>query len=180
MTLRVAEDLNKKARLQVSTPYGIRLPEHALSFLRTTLPQLVRNAIAHGIESAEERLKKGKPLEGTIHCAVDVADDGALTVQIQDDGAGLAPAKLRAAMLAKGLISAREAERMSDQEVVSRMFEPGFSQQDDVNLHAGRGEGLAVVREAIAAVGARMRISSRPERYTRFTIRLEKEHWQCV
>lgn len=180
MTLRVAEDLNKKARLHVSAPTGISLPAAALDFLRSTLPQLVRNAVAHGIEPVEERLKKGKPGEGIINCSVNIEDDGSLNVQVHDDGAGLSAERLRQSMLARGLLSPTEAACLSDEQIVAKMFEPDFSALDEANLHAGRGEGLAVVKEAVSAIGGRMRISSRPETYTRFSMRLGKESWQCA
>lgn len=180
MTLRVAEDLNKKARLHISAPSGISLPETALKFLRATLPQLVRNAVAHGIEPVAERLKKGKPGEGMINCTVDIADDGTLTIQVHDDGAGLSPVRLRQSMLARDLLSTEEAAGLSDEQIVAKMFEPGFSALDEANIHAGRGDGLAVVKEALHAIGGRLRISSRPETYTRFSMHINKESWQCA
>lgn len=180
MTLRIAQDLNKKARLHVVAPPEVRLPEGTLAFLRSALPQLVRNAVAHGIEPAAERQKKGKPDEGRITCTIDIDAAGKLLVAVHDDGCGLSPAQLRATFSARGLMSAEEAARLSDQEVIAKIFEPGFSALDHAHAHAGRGEGLSVVRAALRDIGGRLRVASQPEVYTRFAMHLEKECWQCA
>lgn len=181
LTVRVAHDLNKKARLKVQAPTGVSLPASILGFLRTTLPQLVRNAVAHGIEPGEERQRLGKPAEGHITCTIDIDDEGDLHVAVQDDGRGLSPAVLRQALVSRGLIDAEALAAMSDQQVVSAMlFEPGFSSLDEAHIHAGRGDGLAVVKEEVNKFGGKLNIASRPERYTRFSVRLNKESWQCA
>lgn len=178
LTLHVAEALNKKARLHISAPNGLHLPESVLGLLRTTLPQLVRNAIAHGIEPSEERMRKGKPAEGLIACAIDLDDNGALQIAVHDDGHGLSPQRLRQLLLERGLIDAGQATSLSDQEIIAHIFEPGFSQLDAAHEHAGRGDGLGVVKRTLQEIGGRLRISSRPESYTRFVMELRREAWQ--
>lgn len=180
LTLRVANDLGKKAKIQFTAPTGISLPASLLDFLRSTLPQLVRNAVAHGIEPAEQRQSKGKPHEGVIHCRIEIEDDGALHVTVEDDGCGLSPQALRQSLVEKGVATAEEVAAMSDKQVVAMIFEPGFSALEEAGLHAGRGDGLSVVKEAVARWGGKLRIASQPSNFTRFILRLEKESWQCA
>lgn len=177
LALRVAADLDKQVRLEWQAP-DIELPPPLLGGLRELLPQLLRNAVAHGIESAEERLRSGKPAAGTIRCSLELGADGRLVVAVEDDGRGLDPHVLRQQAIAKGLKSALEVAQMSDEEVAGLIFLPGFSSLDAAGLHAGRGDGLGVVKEVAERLGARLRISSRPHCYTRFAIFFRDARWQ--
>ncbi|MBS1198645.1 MAG: cheA, partial [Proteobacteria bacterium] len=180
LTLRVASDLGKKAKINISAPTGVSLPASLLDFLRSTLPQLVRNAVAHGIEPVEQRQSRGKPHEGAIHCRIEIEDDGALHVSVEDDGAGISPQVLRRSIVDKGMVTATQAAAMTDKQVIAMIFEPGFSALDEAGIHAGRGDGLSVVKEAVLRWGGKLRISSQPNLFTRFILRLEKESWQCA
>lgn len=170
-----------------------------MSALREALPQLIRNAVAHGIEAREERQRSGKPEEGLIRCSVDVGTEGQLIIAVEDDGRGIDPHRLRECVIAKGLKTADEVATMSDEDVVALIFTPGFSSFDDLHdalsvddsqvsangasrlaqssVHAGRGEGLSVVKEVAERLGARLQISSRPERYTRFALLMRDNRW---
>lgn len=198
LTLRVASELNKKVRFEARLP-DTELPISLVSALREALPQLIRNAVAHGIEACEERQRSGKPEEGLIRCSVDVGTEGQLIIAVEDDGRGIDPHRLRECVIAKGLKTADEVATMSDEDVVALIFTPGFSSFDDLHdalslddgqvsangasrlaqssVHAGRGEGLSVVKEVAERLGARLQISSRPERYTRFALLMRDNRW---
>jgi two-component system, chemotaxis family, sensor kinase CheA len=141
--------------------------------LAEALPQLIRNAVLHGIEPADERIRLGKPDAGTIRVEINLAEDGVLIVSVRDDGCGLSPQRLRETIVARGFKSADAVAAMSDDEVVATIFESGFSSLDEANLHGGRGEGLALVRERLAAAGARLRIFSQPDVYTQILFQLK-------
>ena len=191
LTLRVASDLNKKVRFEAQLPEG-ELPRPLVSALREALPQLIRNAVAHGIEACEDRVRSGKPEEGVIRCSVDVGAEGQLIIAVEDDGGGIDPHRLRQSVIAKGMKSAEEVATMSDEDVVALIFTPGFSSFNDADttgakaglersslqsVHAGRGEGLSVVKEVAERLGARLQISSRPQRYTRFALLMRDNRW---
>lgn len=197
LTLRVASELNKKVRFEARLPDN-ELPVSLVSALREALPQLIRNAVAHGIEAPEERLSSGKPEEGVICCSVDVGPEGQLIIAVEDDGRGIDPHRLRQSVIEKGLKSADEVATMSDEDVVALIFTPGFSSFDELNtllasggyeaqvgfdqdaassVHAGRGEGLSVVKAVAERLGARLQISSSPQRYTRFALLMRDNRW---
>ena len=167
-TLRIANDLSKKVRFETSLS-GTSLPRKLIDGLRELLPQLVRNAVAHGIEPLEERLRSGKPEEGLIRFSLETGASGELTIALEDDGCGLDPDVLRQSVLDKGIRPPEEVATMSDQDAVAMIFSPGFSTLGEVGIHAGRGDGLSVVKTLAERLGARLQISSRPHKFTRFS-----------
>jgi chemotaxis protein histidine kinase CheA len=176
LTLRVAEDLNKKVRFETRLQTE-ELPAPLLRALREALPQLVRNAVAHGIEPVTTRLDAGKPEAGTIRLTLDVNEAGQLVVSVEDDGGGIDPVALRQRVIEKGMKTPQEVAGMSDEEIAALMFAPGFSVLEEAGTHAGRGDGLAVVKEIAERFGARLQISSRPAKYTRFSLLFGDNRW---
>lgn len=166
LTEAVAQDLHKQARFVVQTLVD-PLPEDVEAALRTVLPQMIRNAVAHGIELPEERLRLGKDRVGEVRLAVEREPGGGIVVTVSDDGGGIALARLREKAAARG--DARSTA--SDQELIQLIFDPELSTAEQVSEHAGRGVGLALVREKLVAMGARLRVSTSPGQYTRFTLR---------
>jgi signal transduction histidine kinase len=163
LTETVARDTGKQARLVVQGDLPA-LPPQSLEVLQTVLPQLVRNAVVHGIEAPAERARAGKAPAGEVRLALTRAEDGTLVVTLSDDGAGIPLERLRARAAARG------GEAPSEQELINLIFEPHVSTAEQVSEHAGRGVGLALVREKLAAIGARLRVSTAPGQYTRFTL----------
>ena len=171
--LQVAEDLNKKVRFEVAVPRLDKVPPDVASILQQAVPQLIRNAIAHGIESPEEREQLGKPAAGLIRVEITSEADGTLTMAIHDDGRGISAVHLRTVLVARNLFTPEEVSAMSDDQVIAMLFEPGFSSLDQAHLHAGRGDGLGVVKEALRKLDGRLRISSRVNSHTRFIMQLK-------
>lgn len=173
LALQVAEDLNKKVRFEVAVPHFEQVPAQIANILQQAVPQLIRNAIAHGIESPEERQQLGKPATGLIRVEITSEADGTLIMAIHDDGRGISAAHLRTVLIARNLFTPEAVSEMSDDQVIAMLFEPGFSSLDQANLHAGRGEGLGVVKEALRKLDGRLRISSRVNSHTRFIMQLK-------
>ena len=171
--LRVAEDLNKKVRFEVAVPRLDKVPPRIASILQQAVPQLIRNAIAHGIESPEERQQLGKPMAGLIRVEITGEADGTLTMAIHDDGRGISVGHLRTVLVARNLFTPEEVSEMSDDQIIAMLFEPGFSSLDQAHLHAGRGDGLGVVKEVLRKIDGRLRISSRVNSHTRFIMQLK-------
>jgi two-component system chemotaxis sensor kinase CheA len=122
--------------------------------------QLVRNAVAHGIEPPEARASLGKPPSGTI--ALSARKLGSrLTIRIEDDGAGVDVADVRGRALEAGLVTQAIAEAADDDTLLSLLFVPGFSTRESTDLLAGRGIGLDIARSAVQRMGGAIRLSSR-------------------
>ena len=123
--------------------------------------QLVRNAVAHGIEPPQERKAMGKPQAGTISL-VSRKFGSRLAVTIQDDGAGVDITRLRVQCVEAGLVAPDIAEAADDDTLLSLLFWPGFSTRETTDLLAGRGIGLDIARSAIQRLGGAIRLASRP------------------
>ncbi len=164
---KTAAELAKKAKLEV---HGEDNEVDVKVFDRMVAPieHILRNAISHGIEKPLERLNKGKPETGTIR--IDISRDGSdVLLRISDDGSGINIDKVRARALELGLM--QPDDKLSDEEIVQFILEPGFSTAEQVTQVSGRGVGLDVVSSHIKQLGGTLQISSGPEG-TVFTARL--------
>ena len=133
--------------------------------------QLLRNAVAHGVERPEERLARGKPAAAVV--TIRARQDGNLLVlEVSDDGRGIDTARLRDRLVATGQWSAPRAELASEQEVLDALLGTGVSVRGDADELAGRGIGIGLVRETVARLGGEVTVSSFPGRGTTFALRL--------
>ncbi|MDF3031286.1 MAG: chemotaxis protein CheA [Moraxellaceae bacterium] len=166
----LARSLGKQARLDIA---GLDVPvdRDILEKLDAPLGHLMRNAVDHGIEMPEARQAAGKPAEGVVRLEAWHAG-GVLHVAVQDDGAGIAPERLRAAIVARRLADAGTAARMSDAELLEFLFLPGFSLREAVTTISGRGVGLDAVQEMVRQVRGTVRVVSQPGQCTRFLLQL--------
>jgi chemotaxis protein histidine kinase CheA len=122
--------------------------------------QLVRNAVAHGIEPPEARTSRLKPPSGTVSLHARKVGNR-LRIAIADDGAGVDVGEVRDRAVALGVVTAAIAETMDDDALLSLLFLPGFSTRESSDLLSGRGIGLDVVRSGIQRMGGTVRLSSR-------------------
>lgn len=169
----LAGELGREISIERTTMPLSEMPAALDLLLREAAPQLIRNAIVHGLETPDERRQLGKPANGLIRMVVARDEPGKLRFSIEDDGRGLSAARLRPLIAERGLMSPARLAAASDEEILATLFEPGFSSLDGVHLHAGRGDGLAVVKDVVQRIGGRLRISTRPGRYTCFTVQIE-------
>ncbi|MDO9150242.1 MAG: Hpt domain-containing protein [Methylotenera sp.] len=153
---QTARELNKRVEMTIEGE-AIELDRGVLDKMGAPLEHLLRNAVAHGLESAAERVKLGKSEVGHIKLKVSLENDE-ITLVITDDGAGVNLAKVKQKAIEKGLFSADQ--EVSDQALMTIIFEPGFSTADNVSQIAGRGVGLDAVRSDIAALGGRIDVSN--------------------
>jgi signal transduction histidine kinase len=170
LALAVACDLGKRVRFETALAHLEDLPAPIRRLLREGLPQLVRNAVAHGIEAESERLGAGKPAEGVVRVELNRTDPQSIELVVSDDGRGIDLARLRTRMIATGRRTAQEVAAMSDKEIIASIFEPGMTTETAAHAHAGRGVGLDLVMALVRSSGARLRVASTPNAFTRFTL----------
>lgn len=162
---RVAQSMHKQVRLTASVDEE-ELPAAVAQVLRETLPQLVRNAVVHGIESPAERESLGKPPVGELRLEIVRGAGGQIEVALSDDGRGIAVAQVRE----RAAALRHDAARMTDTQLLGLIFDPSFSTASEVTEHAGRGDGLALVRQLAERAGAKLRVMTQPSAYTRFIL----------
>lgn len=164
----VAEITGKSVRL-VTDGENTEVDKTVIDHLTDPLTHMIRNAIDHGIETPEVRLKNGKPEEGTIHLSA-AHRSGRIVIEIKDDGAGIDRTHLRTIAEERGITPPDAV--LSDDEVDNLIFHPGFSTAKQVSNVSGRGVGMDVVRKSINALGGRISISSIEGQGSTFTMSL--------
>ncbi len=170
MVRDAAKLCNKQVHLVISGE-DTDLDKGLLDAIAEPLTHIVRNAVSHGIETPKERELAGKNPAGTIRLnAYHQANQ--LIVEVNDDGAGVDIAKLKAKALKADLINLEEAERMTEAEALDLIFRPGFSTADEITEISGRGVGLDVVRSVLHRLKGTVEIETQPGQGTRFRLKL--------
>jgi chemosensory pili system protein ChpA (sensor histidine kinase/response regulator) len=162
--------LNKQVKLHVEGK-DVLIDKMIQEHLYSPMTHLANNAITHGIETPEERIKKGKPKEGQILLRTFLQGNQTV-ISVSDDGAGIDPERVKQKAIEKGLITQEEALALTNQEVYDFLFHPGFSTKDKADDFSGRGVGLDVVRTSLTEVRGSVNIDSTIGKGTTFTIRL--------
>jgi chemosensory pili system protein ChpA (sensor histidine kinase/response regulator) len=161
-------ELGRQARL-VLEGGETEIDRGVLERMMGPLEHMLRNALAHGIESPEDRLAAGKSAMGVV--TLDVRQDGHGVIMIvTDDGRGLDLSRIRTGAIERGLMAPDAV--MADRELAQLIFMPGFTTATQVSTLAGRGVGLDVVRAEVAAMGGRIELDGTLGQGTRFTVHL--------
>ncbi|WP_225411507.1 hybrid sensor histidine kinase/response regulator [Stigmatella hybrida] len=158
----VARGAGKQVRLEVDGG-ALELDRSLLQGLREPLLHLVRNAVAHGLESPEERRRAGKPEEGRVTLAARLSG-GRVQVSVEDDGRGLDLEAVRAQARARGW------DVPDDASAARLIFQPGLSTATQVTAVSGRGVGLDVVRSQVESLRGSVDVMFRPAEGTRFVL----------
>lgn len=171
---RVVRDLsrsiNKEIKLEMMGE-ETDLDKNLVEALADPLVHLVRNAVDHGIELPHDRVKKGKPREGTVSLSATQEGDHIL-LSIEDDGAGMDPEVLRGKAVEKGLMDEETAARMDDKECFNLIFMAGFSTKEEISDISGRGVGMDVVKTRISQLNGSLDIDSELGRGSILTIKV--------
>jgi chemosensory pili system protein ChpA (sensor histidine kinase/response regulator) len=165
---QAATDTGKQVQLKLDGAQG-ELDRNVLERMTAPLEHMLRNAIAHGLETPQQRRKAKKPEEGTVRIAVR-REGSEMVLEVADDGAGLDRKAIHKRAAERGLI--RSDARLADSALDALIFEPGFSTASEVSRLAGRGVGMDVVASEVRQLGGAFDIMSRPGEGTRFIIRL--------
>jgi two-component system chemotaxis sensor kinase CheA len=171
-TARLVRDLSRKASKQVDLELSgeeTELDRNIVEELADPLMHMVRNAVDHGIETSEERVRLGKPPTAKVMLKAG-HQAGHILIQISDDGRGLDPEKIVRKAREKGLIEPDAA--LSEAEIFSLIFQPGFSTAEKITDVSGRGVGMDVVRKQVQKLRGRVEVHSTLGAGTTFLMKL--------
>ncbi|SDQ94172.1 Hpt domain-containing protein [Pseudoxanthomonas sp. CF125] len=165
---QAATDTGKQVKLHLDGAHG-ELDRNVLERMTAPLEHLLRNAVAHGLESPKQRRKKNKPEEGTVQIAL--RREGAeMVFQVSDDGAGIDHAAIRRRAEQRGMV--QSDAQLTDSDLERLILESGFSTSESISQLAGRGVGMDVVYSEVRQLGGSLEIASESDKGTTFTLRL--------
>jgi len=162
--------MNKDVRLEIHGE-ETELDKNIVEEISDPLLHLVRNAVDHGIESAEERVKVGKPEAGRIFLSAHHEGDH-IIIEIKDDGRGMDPENLKELAVRKGLITKEQADNLDRFAALNLIFLPGFSSKEQATDVSGRGVGMDIVKFNVARLNGTIDIDTEVGRGTCFTLKL--------
>jgi two-component system chemotaxis sensor kinase CheA len=166
----IANELGKNVTLEISGE-KTELDKRMIDELGDPLVHLVRNAIDHGIEPVDVRLRRGKPETATVRLAASHRGNSVI-ISISDDGGGIDVERIRDRAIARGLVSAEQAAALSPRELTNFIWQPGFSTAKQVSNISGRGVGMDIVRTRIEALSGSIDVETNLGEGTTFIIRL--------
>ena len=171
---RMIRDLSRQLGKEVDFEMSgneTELDRSVIEQIGDPLIHLLRNAIDHGIEPAEERLQAGKSARGKVRLHA-FHQENHIYIQVSDDGRGLNFEKIKRKAVERGLLRPEEAGRASREQVYELIFAPGFSTADEVSSVSGRGVGMDVVRRNLERVNGSVTVTTEEGKGTTFTIKL--------
>lgn len=149
----------------------IEIDRNVLKSISDAMVHLVRNAVSHGIETEDSRLKTGKPKRGKLKLTARNENDG-VVIEIIDDGKGIDQQQILAKAMEQGLVDEAAAKLLSREEIIQFIFEPGFSNAAEINEISGRGVGMDVVKRAVERIGGRVQVETTVGSGTRMVLHL--------
>lgn len=170
MVRDLAKELGKSIKLDMSGE-ETEVDRTVIDEIGDPLIHLIRNSIDHGIENKQARLAAGKQEMGTVSLRA-YPDGNSVVIEVEDDGAGIDPARIRAKAIAKGMVTADHIDAMNDHDIINLLFLPGFSTAEKITDLSGRGVGLDVVKTKIEALSGTVEVLSEVGKGSKFVIRL--------
>lgn len=171
---RLVRDLSRKSGKEVDLIMEgeeTELDKSVVEVIGDPLVHLIRNSVDHGIEPEDVRIAAGKPPKGKVTLRA-FHKGNSVAIEIEDDGKGIDPVKMREIAVRKGLITTEEAAQLDDREAIELIFAPGFSSADQITDISGRGVGMDVVRTNIKNLKGSVSTYSEVGKGTRFTLSL--------
>ncbi len=165
-----AEELGKVVIVETEGE-ETELDRNVMETIYDPLLHIVRNAVDHGIESPEDRVKAGKDKIGKITLKAEHKGSG-IEVIITDDGKGIDKEKIIKKALEMKIVSQEQTQKMTDKDIYGLMFLPGFSTSENVTNVSGRGVGLDVVKKNLDEIHGRVEVQSEKGKFTKFIIKL--------
>ncbi|WP_175989023.1 chemotaxis protein CheA [Bacillus sp. Marseille-Q1617] len=170
MVRQLARDLNKKINIDI-VGAETELDRTVIDEIGDPLVHLIRNAIDHGIEKPEIRLKNGKVEEGTVKLKA-YHSGNHVFIELEDDGAGINTERVLEKAVQKGIVSEETAQTLTDRQIYELILASGFSTAEQISDISGRGVGLDVVKATIESLGGSITIDSTEGKGSLFSIQL--------
>lgn len=171
---RLVRDLSRKSGKEVDLIMEgeeTELDKSVVEVIGDPLVHLIRNSVDHGIEPEDVRIAEGKPAKGKVVLRA-FHKGNSVAIEIEDDGKGIDPNKMREVAIKKGIITPEEAAQLDDREAIELIFAPGFSSAEKITDISGRGVGMDVVRTNIKNLKGSVNTYSEVGKGTRFTLSL--------
>ena len=169
MVRDIARKADKKVELRIFGE-GTEVDKSVIEEIADPLVHIVRNSIDHGIEKSAERIKNGKPEYGTITLGA-YQEGNYIVIEISDDGKGIDPVVVEKKARERGLIKSKDT-RLSPKEIISFIFEPGFSTAEKITDISGRGVGMDVVKTNLGRINGIIDISSEVGKGTKIHLKI--------
>ncbi len=164
----LANDLDKQVRLEIEGS-ETELDKNVIDALKDPLLHIIRNSVDHGIESAAERERAGKPPKGTVRLSAYYAGAN-VVIEIADDGGGINAERVHRKAVERGVVD--EGTELTEEQMLGLIFQPGFSTAEEATNVSGRGVGMDVVKRNIEKLNGAVRIRSTPGEGTVISIRI--------
>lgn len=171
---RLVRDLSRKSGKQVeliTEGEETELDKSVGEEIGDPLVHLIRNSMDHGLESEDERVAAGKSPTGHVWLRA-YHKGNSVAIEVEDDGRGIDPEKMRQVGVKKGLVTAEEAKLLDDRQAIDLIFAPGFSSAEKITDVSGRGVGMDVVKNNIKNLKGNIQINTEVGRGSRFTLTL--------
>ncbi len=169
---RTIRDLSRQLQKDIeltTTGDQLRIDSTISQVLSDSLIHLVRNSADHGIEDPNQRMKSGKDRKGSI-CVRGYEDRDNVVIEIEDNGRGIDPDRVKAKLLENGMATREELAQMPESKLLQKIFEPGFSTAAAVSDVSGRGVGMDMVRSAVDRLHGSIDIETKRGKGTKFTL----------
>jgi chemotaxis protein histidine kinase CheA len=168
---QLGQEQEKKIKLKVDHFKIEDIPHAHRIFIKELIVQLLRNAVAHGIEPVEERIRKQKRNEARIELRT-VSNNGDYIVEVRDDGCGLQLERIKKRAIELGRWKKDEIEKWDHSRLADIIFEAGFSTSENTDLISGRGVGLDLVKSRVEEKKGRISVEYEEDRYCKFSLKL--------
>lgn len=170
MVRDLSKDLSKDIILNMSGE-ETELDRTVIDEIGDPLIHLIRNAIDHGVEEKDERIRLGKPATGTVNLRA-YQDGNSVVIEVEDDGKGIDVEKVKKKAIERGVITQNEAAELDEKSAIELLFKPGFSTADKISDISGRGVGLDVVKTKIESLNGIVEVENTIGKGSKFIIRL--------
>lgn len=168
----ISSDLGKEVDFVFRNEQDVIIPDVYIDSFKDVMIQLIKNSITHGIESPSLRSKHGKPLRGTISLELDKSVDKEIIIKYRDDGKGLNLEEISQKAVVRNTLSEAEAAKLKEEDIVSVIFESGFSITDKADHYSGRGQGLSLVKSLIDEMKGKFEVNFEDGKFFGLTMTL--------
>lgn len=166
----IAQNAGKNIELIIEGE-DTEIDKSVIEHISDPLVHIIRNSADHGIETYEERVSRGKPGKGKIILRA-YNKNKYVFIEVEDDGRGIDPGRIKAKAIEKGIVSEAEAEKMSHNQLINLIFMPGFSTADHITEVSGRGVGMDIVKSNISKINGSVTVESEIGKRTKMIIKL--------